>query len=75
MVYLSIFGTLVGFSAYTYLLATVRPALATSYAYINPAMAVVLGVWLLDERIGTLGITAMLIILTGVVLVVLGQRK
>jgi drug/metabolite transporter (DMT)-like permease len=74
MVYLAIFGSLVGFCAYNYLLTKVRPALATSYAYVNPAAAVLLGAWLLDERICTTELAAMLIILTGVVMVVLGQR-
>jgi len=75
LVYLGIFGSLVGFSAYTYLLTRVRPALATSNAYVNPVIAVALGVWLAGERIGGIGMIAMLIILTGVVLVALGQRR
>lgn len=75
MIYLAIFGSLVGYCAYNYLLNKVRPALATSYAYVNPAAAVLLGAWLLDERICTTEIAAMLVILTGIVLVVLGQRR
>ena len=75
LVYLGIFGSLVGFSAYTYLLTRVRPALATSNAYVNPVIAVALGVWLAGERIGGIGMIAMLIILTGVVLVALAQRR
>ncbi len=73
--YLGIFGSLVGFTAYLYLLGRVRPALATSYAYVNPVLAVLLGVWLLGERITMTEISAMLVILAGVVLVVLGQRQ
>ncbi|HTG01697.1 MAG TPA: drug/metabolite exporter YedA [Nitrospirota bacterium] len=75
VVYLAVFGSLVGFSAFTHLINRVRPALATSYAYVNPALAVLLGVWLADERIGVMGLAAMFVILTGVVLVVLGQRR
>jgi drug/metabolite transporter (DMT)-like permease len=75
VVYLGIFGSLVGFTAYLYLLGKVRPSLATSYAYVNPVLAVLLGVWLLGERITMTGISAMLIILAGVVLVALGQRN
>jgi drug/metabolite transporter (DMT)-like permease len=56
-------------------LKNVRPALATSYAYVNPVLAVFLGVWLAGERITAMGIAAMLIILAGVVMVVLGQRR
>jgi drug/metabolite transporter (DMT)-like permease len=73
--YLAVFGSLVGFIAYMYLLDKVRPALATSYAYVNPVIAVILGVWLAGEKITATGITAMFIILAGVVMVILGQRK
>lgn len=66
LVYLIIFGSLVAFSAYVYLLNHVRPSLATSYAYVNPVVAVVLGVALAGERITWLGVVAMLVILTGV---------
>lgn len=41
--YLVVFGSLVAFSAYNYLLRTTRPTVAMSYAYVNPALAVVLG--------------------------------
>ncbi len=49
LVYLITFGSLLAFSAYAYLLRTVTPALATSYAYVNPIVAVFLGVWLGGE--------------------------
>ncbi len=74
MAYLALFGSLLGYTAYTYLLKKVRPALATSYAYVNPALAVLLGVWLAGEHTSSMGIAAMLVILSGVVLVVLGER-
>ncbi|MGE5173541.1 MAG: drug/metabolite exporter YedA [Betaproteobacteria bacterium] len=74
MAYLAVFGSLLGYTAYTYLLNNVRPALATSYAYVNPVLAVFLGVWLAGEHITTTGIIAMLTILAGVVLVIVGQR-
>jgi drug/metabolite transporter (DMT)-like permease len=75
LVYLGIVGSLIGFTAYIYLLGRVRPALATSYAYVNPVLALLLGLWLGGEQIGMLEIWAMAIILAGVVLVMLGQRK
>lgn len=75
MVWLAIFGSLLGYTAYTFLLKNVRPALATSYAYVNPVLAVLLGVWLANESITTTGIIAMLVILAGVILVILGQRQ
>lgn len=75
VVYLGIVGSLIGFTSYIYLLGRVRPALATSYAYVNPVLALLLGLWLGGEQIGKLEVWAMGIILFGVVLVVLGQRK
>jgi len=75
LVYLAIFGSLLGYTAYTYLLKNVRPALATSYAYVNPVLAVLLGIWFAGEHITLMGIAAMLIILAGVALVIAGQRK
>lgn len=75
LAYLIIFGSLVAFSAYGYLLRRVRPALATSYAYVNPIVAVALGIGLASEHITVFGIAAMLVILTGVGLVALGKSR
>lgn len=75
LVYLAVFGSLLGYTAYTYLLKNVRPSLATSYSYVNPPLAVLLGAWLAGERITGGTIAAMPVILAGVVLVIAGQRK
>lgn len=58
----------VGYGAYAYLLQRVRPALATSNAYVNPVIAVALGAAFAGERISSLGILALLLILSGVAL-------
>ena len=58
----------VGYGAYAYLLRRVRPALATSNAYVNPIIAVALGAAFAGERISALGIVALLLILGGVAL-------
>lgn len=75
LAYLMVFGSLVAFSAYAYLLRHVRPALAISYAYVNPAIAVLLGVGLAGDRISATGLLAMPVILAGVVLVLLGRER
>ncbi len=75
LAYLALFGSLLGYTAYTYLLKNVRPALATSYSYVNPALAVLLGVWFVGEQVTVTGVIAMVTILAGVVLVVLGLRN
>jgi len=71
--YLIVFGSIVGFSAYIWLLHHVRPALAGSYAYVNPAIAVALGAWLANERFGSHELLAMGVILLGVVAITLAK--
>ena len=73
--YLSVFGSLFAYTAYAYLLAHTRPAVATSYAYVNPVVAVVLGVTLGNEVIGAWTYAGLPIILAGVALVGLAQRR
>ena len=47
--YLIIFGSLVGFTAYSWLLKNARPSMVATYAYVNPVIAVVLG-WLIASE-------------------------
>ncbi|MEO8001037.1 MAG: drug/metabolite exporter YedA, partial [Arenimonas sp.] len=68
MLYLVVAGSIFGFTAYIWLLHHVRPALATSYAYVNPVIAVAIGALLLGEKFNSSAIGAMLLILFGVVL-------
>ncbi|MGQ0600750.1 MAG: EamA family transporter, partial [Anaerolineales bacterium] len=67
--YLVTFGSLIAFSAYMYLIRTVRPALAISYAYVNPVVALLLGMALLNERITPVGLVGIAVILVGVVFI------
>ena len=73
--YLATFGSLVGFSAYVWLLRHVRPALAGSYAYVNPVIAVLLGAWLAGERFGAHELGAMAVVLSGVVAISLARAR
>jgi drug/metabolite transporter (DMT)-like permease len=57
------------------LLARASPALATSYAYVNPVIGMALGVSLGGETVTRYEWLASLVILVGVVLVVLGRRR
>lgn len=66
--YLVIFGSLVGYSAYGYLLRHARPSVATSYAYVNPVVAVLLGGVLAGEMMKPMTWVAMVAILGAVVL-------
>lgn len=75
LAYLSLFGSIIAFSAYLYLLQKVRPAAATSYAYVNPVVAVLLGVVFAGERIGVEEGLAMLLIVAAVLLIALPQWR
>lgn len=75
LAYLTLLGSIVAFSAYLYLLKHVRPAAATSYAYVNPVVAVLLGVTFAGERIGTEEWLAMTVIISAVVLIGLPQWR
>jgi drug/metabolite transporter (DMT)-like permease len=69
-VYLAVFGSLVAYSAYTYLLNNARPAVATSYAYVNPAIAVAMGVGMGGEHAGPEVFIAVALIVAATVLVI-----
>jgi len=75
MAYLIVFGSLLGFSAYIYLLHHTRPALAASYAYVNPPVAVLLGVLLAGETVATYDIVGMIIILASVITITQAKAK
>ena len=74
MLYLALFGSVIGYSAFVWLIKHVRPALATSYAYVNPPIALLLGALLLDEPVNSHTITAMMLILISIGIVTLGKR-
>ena len=75
VLYLVLFGSIIGFTAYIWLLHHVRPALAGSYAYVNPVIAVGLGAWLAAERFSAHDLGAMLVILSGVVAITLAKVR
>lgn len=66
--YLVIFGSFVGFSAYSYLVPRVRPSLAISSAYVNPMVAVLLGFLLNQETISPYMMVSLPLIIGGVLL-------
>jgi drug/metabolite transporter (DMT)-like permease len=75
LAYLTFFGSIIAFNAYMYLLKNVRPAAATSYAYVNPAVAVLLGIVFVGETIGIEEGLAMMVIISAVVLIGLPQWR
>ena len=69
-VYLVVFGALVGFSAYLWLLRVAPIARVSTYAYVNPVVAVLLGSLVLHEPVGAHTIVAGVGILVAVALIV-----
>jgi len=75
VLYLVVFGSLVGFSAYGHLLRSTRPAVFTSYAYVNPVVALALGALLGAERITASTVLGAGVILAGVSGLTLGRAR
>lgn len=75
LVYLIVFGSLLGYSAYVWLLRVATPALASTYAYVNPAVAVFLGWLLAGERLTGRILLASAVIVGAVALITRGRRR
>lgn len=71
--YLAIFGSVIAINAYMYLIRNVSPAIATSYAYVNPVVAVLLGTGFGGESLSSVEWLALAVIIFAVVLVTLGK--
>ena len=74
LVYLITFGSLVGFVSYTWLLQNAPISLVSTYAYVNPVVAIFLGAWLGNELINGRIIIASLIIIGAVVVVKMSKQ-
>lgn len=72
--YLVVFGALIGFSAYIWLLQVSTPARVSTYAYVNPVVAVLLGWGILHEPLGVRTFLAMGIIVTAVLIITTYRR-
>ncbi len=71
--YLALFGSIIAISAYMFLIRNVAPAIATSYAYVNPVVAVLLGTGFAGESLSGVEWLALAVILLAVLLVTLGK--
>jgi drug/metabolite transporter (DMT)-like permease len=74
-VYLILFGSLLAFTSYNFLLKKAPPALTGTYAYVNPVIALVLGAIIGGEVIGVSTLFAAIVIIAGVVMISLDNRK
>jgi drug/metabolite transporter (DMT)-like permease len=74
VIYLILFGSLVGFSSYTYLLRHTRPAVAMSYAYVNPVLAALIAAVCGDGEVTLATLVATLLIAASVAAVISVNR-
>ncbi|GIK63922.1 MAG: drug/metabolite exporter YedA [Chloroflexota bacterium] len=80
LIYLTIFGSIIGYTAYLWLLKTVEPAKVSTNFYVNPVIAVFMGWLLADENVTLFMIIATVVILLGVAVINIklphiGQRR
>ncbi|HYT09836.1 MAG TPA: EamA family transporter [Mycobacteriales bacterium] len=73
--YLVVFGSLVAFTAYVWLLGHVPVSVVSTYAYVNPAVAVVLGALLAAERLTVAALAGGLVVLAAVAVVVTAEGR
>lgn len=74
VIYLVVFGSLVGFTAYSWLVNNAPPQLTATYAYVNPVVAIFLGWLILDENLSTQSFIGSAIVIAGVVLMTLKKK-
>ena len=75
LLYLVVFGSLIGFSAYIWLLGVVSPSRVSTHAYVNPIVAVMLGWALAGEPLTARTILAAMVIIGAVVLITMGGTR
>ncbi|HQO17109.1 MAG TPA: drug/metabolite exporter YedA [Methylotenera sp.] len=75
LVFLVIFGSLLAYSAYMYLLKTVRPLVASSNTFVNPVVAFIVGIWLAKEQVTSNEYIALAVIIGGVILVLTANNE
>jgi len=74
LLYLIVFGSIVGFSAFLWLMNNVPTTLASTYSYVNPVVSIVLGITLLHERFSWQLAAGAAVIIVGVAVMMLAPR-
>lgn len=75
LLYLILIGSLAGYSAYIWLLKVRRPTQVSTHAYVNPVVAVLLGVFLGAEKVSLIQVLGLAIILTSVLLLNMAKYR
>jgi drug/metabolite transporter (DMT)-like permease len=75
LAYLTVFGSIIGYSCYVFILKNLPIGVASLYAYINPFIALILGFMFLEERLTAITILALITTLSGVYCINKGYQK
>ena len=75
LAYLIVFGSIVAFTVYTWLVSVSSPSMVSTYAYVNPVIAVFLGWALASEALGIRTLMATAVIVAGVIMVTTRRKK
>ncbi|WP_211324781.1 EamA family transporter [Chitinophaga skermanii] len=72
--YLVIFGSLIGYSSYSWLVNNAPPRITATYAYVNPVVALFLGFWIANEHLSPEVLKGSAVVIAGVVLMTLRKK-
>ncbi|HOZ85421.1 MAG TPA: EamA family transporter, partial [Niabella sp.] len=75
ILYLIVFGSIIGYSAYVFLLKVRSATQVSTYAYVNPLVAVILGVYINHDHLTTLQLGGLAIILCSVFFISLAKKR
>lgn len=75
MFYLIIFGSIIAYSAYIWLFKNVNPTLASTYAFVNPVVALILGWSLANEVLSSQALIASILIISAVIIITFSKRN
>jgi drug/metabolite transporter (DMT)-like permease len=75
LLYLITFGSIIAYTAYVWLLSAVNPTLVSTYAFVNPVVAVFLGWAFASEQLNARTIAATMVIVAAVAMITVGQEK
>jgi drug/metabolite transporter (DMT)-like permease len=73
LIYLIVFGSVIAYLAFIWLLSVRPPALVSTHTFVNPIVAVAAGAWIAGETISSLQALGLSVIITGVILTGMGQ--
>ena len=74
LAYLIVFGSIIGYSTFSWLARNAPPALVSTYAYVNPVVAILLGAGFAGEVVSAQSLIGAAIIIAGVVLITMGKK-